>query len=132
MLLSSGISSLYWLHYMNQWIRYNNKIFQKTLTVTCNLIKTSWQKNLIDFWNTGSRKFQEQHIKTMTISVVIGALGIMKKNTDIQTKKIPRNLCLSKIQMITLMSSGQILRKFSWSDMFNKLKEKSLFISGLS
>lgn len=40
------------------------------------------------------------HLKTITIPI-IGAQGIIKKNTNAHIKKIPGNLSLSKIQNST-------------------------------
>ena len=50
------------------------------------------------------------HLKTTTILVVMGALGLIKKGTIDYLKKIPREASLSKIQKLVLNSKAHILR----------------------
>ena len=50
-------------------------------------------------------------MKTVTIPVVIGALGITKKGTKKHLEKIPWNLNLAEMQKIALTGTANILRK---------------------
>lgn len=50
-------------------------------------------------------------MKTTTIPVVIGALGIIKKGTEEYIKKIPGNIKLQELQKTTLLGTAHILRK---------------------
>ena len=47
----------------------------------------------------------------MTIPVVIGVLGIIKKGTEKHLEKIPRSLNLDEMQKIALTVTAHILRK---------------------
>ena len=51
------------------------------------------------------------HLKTTTVPVVVGALGIIKKGTQQFLDKIPGNPSLSEIQKIVLNSTAHILRR---------------------
>ena len=50
-------------------------------------------------------------MKTKTIPVVIGALGMIKKGTQKYVNEIPENLSLAEIQTMLLNSIAHILRK---------------------
>ena len=51
------------------------------------------------------------HLKTNTLPVVIGALGLIKKDTDKFLEQIPRNPRLEEVQKIVLNSTAHILRR---------------------
>ena len=51
------------------------------------------------------------HMKTVTIPVVIGALGMIKKSTEKHLEKIPGSQNLGEMQKITLSGTTHILRK---------------------
>ena len=51
------------------------------------------------------------HLKTKTFPVVIGALGLIKKDTDKFLEQIPGNLRLEEVQKIVLNSTVHILRR---------------------
>ena len=51
------------------------------------------------------------HMKTVTIPVVIGALGMIKKGTEKHLDKIPESPNLGELQKITLTGTAHILRK---------------------
>ena len=51
------------------------------------------------------------HIKTVTIPVVIGTLGMIKKGTKKHLEKIPGSLNLAQMQKIALTGTAYILRK---------------------
>ena len=51
------------------------------------------------------------HLKTKTLPVVIGALGLIKKDTDKFLEQIPGNLRLEEVQKIVLNSTAYILRR---------------------
>ena len=51
------------------------------------------------------------HIKTVTIPVVIGTLGMIKKGTKKYLEKIPGSLNLAQMQKIALTGTAYILRK---------------------
>ena len=53
------------------------------------------------------------HMKTVTIPVVIGALGMIKKSTEKYLEKIPGSQNLGEMQKITLSGTTHILRKTS-------------------
>ena len=50
-------------------------------------------------------------MKTQIVPVVIGALGVIKKDIDKQICKIPGNINVTELQKIALLGSAQILRK---------------------
>ena len=49
-------------------------------------------------------------MKTKTIPVIFGALGIIKNGTQKHVHEIPGNMSLAKIQKIVLNSTAHILR----------------------
>ena len=51
------------------------------------------------------------HMKTVTIPVVIGALGMIKKGTEKHLEKIPGSPNLAEMQKIALKGTAHILRK---------------------
>ena len=51
------------------------------------------------------------HLKTKTLPVVIGALGLIKKDTDKFLEQIPGNPRLEEVQKIVLNSTEHILRR---------------------
>ena len=51
------------------------------------------------------------HMKTVTHSVVIGTLGMIKKGTEKNLEKIPGSPNLAKMQKIALIGTAYILRK---------------------
>ena len=51
------------------------------------------------------------HLETVTIPVIVGALGTIGKGLDNYIKKIPGNPSLPEIQKITLTGTAHILRK---------------------
>ena len=51
------------------------------------------------------------HLKTNTVPIIIGALGMISKTAQDYVSLIPGNLSLSEIQKITLMGTSHILRK---------------------
>ena len=51
------------------------------------------------------------HMKTVTIAVVIGALGMIKKGTEKHLEKIPESPNLGELRKITLTGTAHILRK---------------------
>ena len=50
-------------------------------------------------------------MKTTTIPVVLGALGVIKKDLEKYTSKIPGNIPIAELQKITLLGTAHILRK---------------------
>ena len=50
-------------------------------------------------------------MKTKTIPVIKGALGMIKKGTQKYVNEIPGNLSLAEIQKIVLNSTAHILRR---------------------
>ena len=50
-------------------------------------------------------------MKTTTIPVVIGALGLIKKGLEKYTKQIPGNIKISELQKIVLLGTSRNLRK---------------------
>ena len=50
-------------------------------------------------------------MKATTISVVIGALGLIEKGLEDYTKQIPGNIKISELQKIALLGTSCILRK---------------------
>ena len=50
-------------------------------------------------------------MKTKTILVIVGALGMIKKGTQKYVNEIPGNLSLVEIQKIVFNSTAHILRK---------------------
>ena len=50
-------------------------------------------------------------MKTTTIPVVIGALGLIKKGLEKYTKQIPGNIKISELQKTALLGTSRILRK---------------------
>ena len=50
-------------------------------------------------------------MKTKTIPVIVGTLGMIKKGTQKYVNEIPGNLSLAKIQKIVLNSKAHILRR---------------------
>ena len=61
------------------------------------------------------------HMKTVTIPVVIGALGMIKKDTEKHLEKIPESPNLGEMQKIALKSTAHILRKTL--SMLKKIKQ---------
>ena len=51
------------------------------------------------------------HLKTKTIPVVVGALGLLKKGTNAFIEKIPGSLSLQVVQKIALSSTAHVLRR---------------------
>ena len=51
------------------------------------------------------------HVKTKTIPVIIGALGVVNKNTLKYIKEIPGKIDIAELQKITLLGTATILRK---------------------
>ena len=51
-------------------------------------------------------------MKTITVPVICGALGMIKKGTQNHIDKIPGKIHLSEIQKITLNGTAHILRRF--------------------
>ena len=50
-------------------------------------------------------------MKTVVIPVVIGALGLIKRDVNKYVERIPGNVSLNEIQKIALMGTAHILRK---------------------
>ena len=50
-------------------------------------------------------------MKTITVHVVIGALGIVKKGIEKHIDKIPGKINITELQKIALPGSSHILRK---------------------
>jgi len=50
-------------------------------------------------------------LKTETVSVVIGALGQVKKGRRKYVEKIPGNINIEELQKISLLDTAHILRK---------------------
>ena len=50
-------------------------------------------------------------MKTTTIPMVIGALGLMRKGLEKYTDKIPGNINIQEAQKIVLLATAHILRK---------------------
>ena len=50
-------------------------------------------------------------LKTITVPVVIGALGIVKKGNEKHIDKIPGKIKITELQKIALLGSSHILRK---------------------
>ena len=50
-------------------------------------------------------------MKTETMPVVIGALGLIKKGLQKHTEKIPGAININELQKITLLGTAHILRK---------------------
>ena len=50
-------------------------------------------------------------LKTETLSVVIGALGQVKKGLGKYVEKIPGNINIEELQKISLLDTAHILRK---------------------
>ena len=50
-------------------------------------------------------------MKTETMPVIVGALGLLKKGLDKVTSRIPRNISNNAIQKITMLGRAHILRK---------------------
>ena len=50
------------------------------------------------------------HLRTKTIPVVVGVLGLMKKDTDAFIEKIPGSASLQEVQKIVLSSTAHVLR----------------------
>ena len=46
-------------------------------------------------------------MKTETIPVVVGALGLIKKGLDKVTSRIPRNISTNEIQKIKMLSTAK-------------------------
>ena len=55
-------------------------------------------------------------MKTKTITVIAGVLGMMKKGIQKYVNEVPRNLSLAEIQKIVLNSTAHIL----WRTLFFK------------
>ena len=50
-------------------------------------------------------------LKTETVSVVIGALGQVKKDLGKYVEKLPGNINIEELQKISLLDTAHILRK---------------------
>ena len=50
-------------------------------------------------------------MKAITIPVVIGALGLIKKGLEKYIQQIPSNIKIHELQKITLLGTSHILRK---------------------
>ena len=50
-------------------------------------------------------------LKTITVPVVIGALGVVKKGIEKQMNKITRKINITELQKVALLRSSHILRK---------------------
>ena len=50
-------------------------------------------------------------LKTETVSVVIGALGQVKKGLGKYVEKLPGNINIEELQTISLLDTAHILRK---------------------
>ena len=50
-------------------------------------------------------------LKTITVPVVIGALGVVKKGIEKHIDKIPGKINITELQKIALLGSSHILRK---------------------
>ena len=50
-------------------------------------------------------------LKTITVPVVIGALGVVKKGIEKHADKIPGKINITELQKIALLGSSHILRK---------------------
>ena len=50
-------------------------------------------------------------MKTTTVPVVIGALGVIKKGIEKHIEKIPGTINITELQKIALLGSSHILRK---------------------
>ena len=50
-------------------------------------------------------------LKTETVSVVIGALGQVKKGLGKYVEKLPGNINIEELQKISLLDTAHILRK---------------------
>ena len=51
------------------------------------------------------------HLKTKTLPVVVGALGLIRKGTADFIDKIPGSPSLSEVQTIVLNSTAHVLRR---------------------
>ena len=51
------------------------------------------------------------HLKAILIPVVVGALGMIKKETEDQIKQIPGNPCLQELQKIVVNGTAHLLRR---------------------
>ena len=58
-------------------------------------------------------------MKTKIIPVIVGALGMIKKETQKYVNEIPANLSLDQIQKIVLNSTAHITLSFSFLFFFN-------------
>ena len=56
-------------------------------------------------------KIWKLKLKTKTIPVIVGALGMIKKGIQKYVNEIPGNLSLAEIQKIVLNSAAHILRR---------------------
>lgn len=70
---------------------------------------TKFQNLLIEI--TKEYDIKKQLLLYVKISIVLEVLGMIKKNTDKQFKLIPRNIPLSEIQKLVLMSTAHLYRK---------------------
>ena len=50
-------------------------------------------------------------LKTKTVPVIIGALGVVNRNTLNYIKQIPGDISIDELQKITLLGTSSILRK---------------------
>ena len=50
-------------------------------------------------------------LKTITVPVVIGALGVIEKRIEKHNDKIPGKINITELQNIALLGSSYILRK---------------------
>ena len=56
-------------------------------------------------------------MKTTTLPVAIGALGVIKKGMTLKVEKIPGTIHIEKLQKIVLMGTARILRKVLSTDL---------------
>ena len=96
-------------------------VVRETLTTTCLLIEISVPSdaNISTKEFEKMRKYKDLEIetskmwqkKTRTIPVIVGALGMIKKETKAYINEIPGGVSLAEIQKIALNSTAHILRK---------------------
>ena len=95
-----------------------DKVIKHTQNKTCQLIDMSVPSNS-NISAKESEKYEDLEIeiakmwkmKTKTIPVIVGALGMIKKGTQKYVNEIPGNLSLAEIQKIVLNSTAHILRR---------------------
>ena len=95
-----------------------DRVIKHTQNKTCQLIDMSVPSNS-NISAKESEKYEDLEIeiakmwkmKTKTIPVIVGALGMIKKGTQKYVNEIPGNLSLAEIQKIVLNSTAHILRR---------------------